>query len=522
VKTNKYIWALCIVIAAAVACNKTKIEGGVDDRLFRPVLNGALVSDGNWISVNLAKISGAVSYSVQISRDTFKTIDRTINTTSDTAYFANLLWEKLYQVRAKAIAADTTKNSKIADLGSIKTARFPTILNVPTIAEIADNAVKVSWTNSGAAVTTIKILKASDSSVVSTVTLTAADITAQYKIVSSLAASTDYIIFLYSDASVRGWANFKTAASLTGTIIDLRDITGRPTVLADTIPVIPAGATVLLKRGQQYNIATAVLIGKAITIRSGSDLIVPDQALIYFTSNFNFVASSVIDYIDFKDVTLRSDAYGSRYIFNTTNGATVGRISFEDCKAEIFRGIMRLQSGTTSVTTFSINKCIIDSISNYGLLTVDNVTCKADNISITNSTIYKAERVVVSKSNSVSVLIENCSMNEVVSTGSYLVAYSTSPTNNVTNGIKVNNCIFGVGKANGTVRGVQSGATTSVDAINNYKTADYVGTAPELPGLLPYAGSSTTLWTDPSNGNFKIKDNTYPGKSNTGDPRWRP
>jgi hypothetical protein len=521
VKTSQYIWALCMVIIATVACNKTKVEGGVDDRLFRPVLKGGLVSEGNWISVNLQKISGAVSYVVQVSRDTFKTIDRTITTSKDTAYFDNLLWERLYQVRAKAVASDTVKNSKIADFGSIKTARFPTILNIPTLAEVTDAAVKVSWTNGGAAVTSVKILKASDSSVVTTVTLTATDITNQYRIVSGLASSTDYIIYLYSGTSVRGWADFKTSAPLTGTVIDLREITGRPSVLADTIPIIPDGATVLLKRGQQYNIASAVSLGKSITIRSGSDLIVPDQAFIFFTSNFNFVAGANIGYIDFKDVSMKSDAYGSRYIFNTTNGATVGRVSFEDCKAEIFRGIMRLQSGTTSVTNFIVNKCIIDSISNYGILTVDNITCKADNITIQNSTIYKAERVVTSRSNSVTVLIENCSMNEVVSTGSYLVAYSTSPTNNVSNGIKVNNCIFGVGKATGTVRGVQSGATTAVEANNNYKTLDYVGIAPELPGLLSYPGNATALWVDPINGNFRIKDNSFAGKANTGDPKWR-
>lgn len=520
-KTNKYIWLLCIIIAAAAACNKTKVEGGVDDRLFRPVIKGGLTSEGNWITVTWQKITGASSYVVQISRDTFKTVERTITTAKDTAYFDNLQWERLYQVRAKAIAPDTVKNSKIADFGSIKTARFPTILNVPLPGEIADNAVKVSWTTNGAPVTTVKILKATDSSVVTTVTLTATDITNQYTIVSGLAGATGYIIYLYSGTSVRGWADFITKAPLSGTIIDLRGITGRPTVLMDTIPTIAAGATVLLKRGQQYNISTTVSLSKAITIMSGSDLIVPDQALIYFTNNFNFVAGSTIDFIDFKDVTLRSDAYGSRYIFNTTNGATVSRVSFEDCKAEIFRGIMRLQSGTTVVDNFKVNRCIIDSISNYGILTVDNTTCQANNISITNSTIYKVERVVVSKSNSTSVLIENCSFNEAIATNSYLVAYSTSPTNNVSGGIKVNNCIFGTGKAGGTVKGVQSGATTSVEANNNYKTSDYAGAAPEIPGLLPYTGTSLTLWQDPINGNFKIKDNAFAGKSSSGDPKGR-
>jgi hypothetical protein len=93
------------------------------------------------------------------------------------------------------------------------------------------------------AVTSIKILKASDSSVVTTVTLTPTDVTNQYKIISGLQSATAYIIFLYSGTSVRGWADFSTAAPLSGNLVDLRGITGRPSVLTDTLPIIPSGST---------------------------------------------------------------------------------------------------------------------------------------------------------------------------------------------------------------------------------------------------------------------------------------
>jgi hypothetical protein len=519
VSTNKYIWTLCLVIAVTAACNKTKIEGGVDDRLFRPVLKGALVSDGNWISVNLQKISGAVSYVVTISRDTFKTVVRTITTSKDTAYFDNLQWERLYQVRARAIAADTVKNSKTAELGSIKTARFPTILNTPTLGEVNDNAVKVSWTNSGAAVTTVKILKASDSSVVKTVTLTATDITNQYTIVSGLTAATDFIVYLYSGTSVRGWADFKTKAPLTGNIVDLRDVPNRAKLLQDTLAVIPDGSTVLLKRGVQYTVESGATFSKSVTIMSGDDLIVPDQAYIFCNANFVFGVGSNIGYVDFKDVLLRSDSYGAKYIINNSNNTTVGRISFENCRADIFRGILRLQTGTMTVNNFIVNKCIMDSLNNYGILTVDATTCKVDNILVQNSTFYKVDRLIVSKQNSTSLLIENCTMNELVTTGQYIVNYGAT---NVTNGIKINNCIIGAGKGGGSTRGVVAGGATAIEAVNNYKTSDYIGSAPEVPSLLSYPGASTALWQDPVNGNFKIKDNTFAGKASTGDPRWRP
>ncbi len=79
---------------------------------------------------------------------------------------------------------------------------------------------------------------------------------------------------------------------------------------------------------------------------------------------------------------------------------------------------------------------------------------------------------------------------------------------------------FGVG-----VRGVRAGTTTSTIATNNYTTSDYTvaATTPfPIADLIPYSKKSTELWQDPLNGNFKIIDASFPGKSNTGDPRWRP
>ena len=221
-----------------------------------------------------------------------------------------------------------------------------------------------------------------------------------------------------------------------------------------------------------------------------------------------------------------SDLYGSRYVFNTTNGANVGKIKFLNSRIEIFRGMTRLQSGTTNLGSYIVDNCVIDSLSNYGVLTVDNVTCKADNISITNTTIYKAEKVVTSRQNSVAVLINACTFNEAPWGGgsNYIVDYSTSGTNNVTNGITIDNCIFGIGKLNGTsvsVRDVRANASTIINSTNDYRTSDHISLGNDLPIVTTYSKTSTQLWQDPLNGNFKIIDAAFPGKSNSGDPRWR-
>jgi hypothetical protein len=528
---NSIMRKLSIAIAAVIlfitACKKTE-DLGQAPRLFRPTVAGQLLSDSNTIMAGWQKINGASTYEFQLSKDTFKTIDLTMKLDTNAVVLKNLYFNQLYQIQVRAIASDTTFNSRWSFLGSVKTQT--SILQVPGVSEITDIAVRATWTPKGAPVTALKIIKRPDSSVVSQVNLTATDVANKFKIISGLTPNTTYTMYMYSGTDVRGWVDFTTKAPETGTIIDLRDITGRPSVLADTLPVVPAGSKILLKRGETYNIASALSLSKGVVIKSGDDLSTTAQATIYFTSNFNFAAGSTIDLIEFNDVYMRSDNYGSRYVFNTTGSATVGKIKFENAKIEIFRGIARLQSGTTTVTDFVVNNCIVDSLANYGVLTVDNTTCKAENVSITNSTIYKAERIIVSKTNSTSVLIDNCTINETplgsLVTGSGFNYYVNYNANTVTNGISITNNIFGPGKANATgdraVKAVNAAAGTTINASNNYKTSDYVAALNgDLQDIILYPKPSTQLWTDPFNGNFKIADKTFPGLNTTGDPRWR-
>jgi hypothetical protein len=522
---KKLSFTACLLILILGACKKTETLEQV--RLFRPVTQDALLSEGNWIKASWHPIKEAQSYTAQLSRDTFRTILRTVTLDTNVYTFDNLDWDKLYQVQVRANAADTVFNSHMSNLGSIRTAKFPTILNTPGISDVTDEAVKVSWTTGGAAVTSIKILKASDSSVVTTVTLTPTDVTNQYKIISGLSSATAYIIFLYSGTSVRGWADFSTAIPLSGNLVDLRGITGRPSVLTDTLPVIPSGSTILLKRGETYVVATALSLSKSVTMLSGADLLTPGQATISLPSNFNIVSGSIIDSIVFKDVTLRGTDYATKYVFNISVACTIGKLNFISCKAEIFRGLVRTQSQPAIINNFLVDNCILDSLAGYGVHTVDIVTARTDNIIIRNSTIYKAEKIITSRNNSISVLIENCTINEapIGGGGSYYVDYNTAGTNNVTNGITINNSIFGIGKANAgarTVRGIRANAATTINASNNYRTFDQVSLGNDIPSIVTYGKTSLELFMNPYNGNFQIIDNTFPGRNTSGDPRWRP
>lgn len=514
------------LISAMVACTKVD-DLGEAPRLFRPVIKDALESNGNWVKATWQPITGSASYTAEISVDSFRTVTARAKVDSSAYIFQNLQWEKLYQVRVRANAQDTSRSSRFAELGQIRTARFPSILNIPTISEINDNSVKVSWTPSGDAVSQVKILLASDSSVVATVNLTAGDITNKFRVVSGLKSATNYIIFLYSGTAVRGWANFQTKAALTGTIIDLRGITGNVNILRDTVPKIPAGSIVLLKRGERYEINSTVNLARTVTFMAGDDLLNPSKPIIFMPQNFNITDGSTIDSIVFNDVTLLGSDYASKYVFNINTTCNIGKIRFENCTASIFRGVLRSQSKPVLIGSLEMNNCVVDSISNYGVFNIDVATSKADHIRITNSTIYRAERVITSRNNSLSVLMENCTFNQAPmgNSSSYYVDYSTASSNNVTNGITINNCILGIGKnSNGafTVRGIRVNAATVINASNNYRTSDHVSAGNDFPNIITYGKASTALWQSPATGQFRIIDNTFAGRNTSGDPRWRP
>jgi hypothetical protein len=523
----KKLFFIALAISMFVVACKKLDDLGEAPRLFRPAVKDALESNGNWIKASWQAVTGSKNYTAELSVDSFKTVTVSVLSDTNVILFENLGWEKLYQVRVRANATDTSKNSKFADLGEIKTARFPTILNVPGLSDVNDNSVKVSWSTSGATVTGIKILLAADSSEVAAVTLDGTDVANEYKVVSGLNGNTAYIIFLYSGTTVRGWANFSTKAPLTGDLVDLRGITGVPTILMDTIPDVASGSIIILKRGERYNISTTTNLNKTLTFIAGDDLLNPAKPLIYFTSNFNITAGSNIDSIVFNGLELRSDNFGSRYVFNINTACNIGKLKFDNCNARVFRGVVRTQSQPSIIGTLEMNNCIADSIRDYGIFNIDVATSRADAIIMTNTTVFNAQKIITSRNNSVSVLVENCTFDQAPLGGgsTYYIDYNTSASNTVSNGITVNNCIFGTGWGNNgnfNVRDVRTNAATIINTSNNFRTSDHVSAGNDLPNITVLTISAAQLWENPTAGNFKIINTSFTGRNTSGDPRWRP
>src|SRR5690349_18495080 len=81
-KNYLVIALLMATISGIVSCKKGE-ELGEAPRLFRPVIKGDLLAPSNYIEASWQKMTGVKGYIAQISRDTFKTIDRSINIDSN-------------------------------------------------------------------------------------------------------------------------------------------------------------------------------------------------------------------------------------------------------------------------------------------------------------------------------------------------------------------------------------------------------------------------------------------------------
>jgi len=517
---------LCLVLGV-VSCKEDDDEEIDQLRMFMPTGNISSASGENQVTLTWQESllsNGQASYTVEVAADTlFETpvvFTGVTDTTAITLTEEQLEVRQTYFARIKANAQGNTPESKWLTSNGFGIRGVQLFLDNPVKStDLTEVGVILRFTSRE---DLTSIVLTDENGATQEIALTPADLSAGSVVIDNLTSRTTYTANILAGDRNRGTTTFRTKEPLAGILIDLRGIEGRPGVLQDTITLVPNGSTIILKRGMTYTISATTSLDRSVTITSGTDLTIEELASIYFTSNFNIVAGSNISKIHFQDVNMSSDDATNRYIFNINQASAIETLSFDNVRASMFRGLVRLQAQPTIITRFSLNNSVVDSIGSYGIINVDVATSMVENISLTNSTIYKAEKVIVSRNNSSSVLIENVTINEAPVSGQYLIDYSTSGTNNVTDGIVLRNIILGTGKADSqTIRGIRSSTTTSVEVSNSYSTSDYVTTNFPITGLTAYSGTALNLWVNPKNGNFQFKDQSFAGRTSAGDPRWR-
>ena len=552
---------LCLIFTMFNACNKDDNESFEKTRLFRPVLNEDLYAEGNTIYVNMGNLKNAVGYVVEVSRDTFKTIDYTI--VSDTSFVVidentageELFWNMLYQVRATALEADAEYNSKISDLGNVRTEVFPSILNAPAKFDVTDIAARVTWAtvNDGAPITGIKVFAASDlklnTPLFDEVSVSSAEDDAGEGFVYGLTPETEYQIAIYSGTEIRGWVNYTTRepdiSPTAPGVIDIR-ADESPSAVENAVISAPDGAIILVKRGVTYNLpSSSNALNKSITIRAAYGF-GEQKAKLFTTGNWNIASGSDIDHIRFIDLEIRGEDYGGDYVFNPSSGNTnVKELLFDNCVIGTLRGIVRFRGTNATLSNYEIRNSVVDSIGNYGLFTGDTnagtpATATVENVKFINSTFNKIQVGIANRNNSKSIVIDGCTFANFPLAGNAgykIFRYRGGDgNNNVTDGIVISNTIFGHGwDQTGTateypVTGTEGLPNTAFDVSNTYTVTDMswftdangepVNTIPNL--VIGNAGNTQNgLFADPENNDFNIKDSGFTGKFTAGDPRWR-
>lgn len=537
------LFALIAAVSLMSGCEEE--ETFAKTRLFRPVLNEELMAELNTIIVNMGNIREAVSYTLEVSRDTFATIDYTVE--ADTHYVVlseavlgdELLWNTLYQVRATAHAADPEFDSRVSDLGNVRTERFPSILNIPGVNDVIDVAARVTWQTLGAPVTKVRTFAPDDIKLdnpLAEYDVSAEDQEAGETIVAGLEPETEYQIAIYSGEALRGWETYVTLVKGPDpNDPNVVDLTGNedPDAVGAAVMAAADGNIILLKKGVLYNFPEENLT-KSITIR-GAYGFGAQKAILFTTGNWNIENGATIGHIRFIDLELRGEDIGGDYVFNPNNDmtTTVDELTFDNCIINQFRGIIRVRS-SVYIKNYTINDCIVHHIGGYGIFTADtdgDGGAAIDNIALTNSTFSKVNTFMTSRQNAQSLVIDACTISEAPVTGGRLFRWRGGDGfNNVINGISITNTAWGHGWDEGMtgaydIRGREGLENTTFNIVNTYATSDFsFSEGTEIPGFpaLNYSGTAADLWVDPYEGlNFNFKDAGFAGKYDTGDPRWR-
>lgn len=516
-------------------------------RLFRPVLNGeGLTVENNVITINMGKLREAASYTIEVSRDSFKVVDYTV--TVDTNYVVlneallgeGLLYNTLYQMRVTANAADPQYNSRPAELGAIRTMRFPSILNDPLSYHVTDTKAKVTWTVSGASVTGIKIFSTDDvrlNDPLAEYDVPAPDQAAGTTIIDGLTPSTSYQVAIYSGETLRGWVDYTTLAQGVDVtdpkVIDL-SASEDPAALTAALAAVPDGGIILLKKGFRYNMPTDAF-NKSVTFKGayGFD---PSQAAIVNTSgNMNITAGANIGHVIFDDLEIDGADISGAYVFNPSMSGSptqIQELRFENCDIHHMRGVIRIRSDVF-IRNYIISNSTVHDIGGYSVFTADtdgDDKAAFDNVKFLNSTFYRINSLVQTRQNLQSFEIDGCTFSEFTAGGAQVFRFrGAAGRNDVVNGLIIKNSIFGHGwdqtNSENTTVTMKSGLPATPFTISNtWGTSDLKITAgSEIPGLpsASYNNTADKLWGDPYNGIFSILDPGFAGKYDSGDPKWR-
>lgn len=453
--------------------------------------------------------------------------------TSTTATVNDLYSSTYYFVRVKSISKNDTPDSKWAYYSNDNYRSFRTrseqILNEVTSRDRGEDFITISW-NPELPVTHI-IYFAGDGNE-TRIDLESEDKEAGTYTITGLAPATSYTFQIWNEISNRGTRVVSTTNPAPSANVRKYLYAGDVLTQADLDALVSEGSvTYIMEAGMELTWETmdeitgqmaAIVIPDGLSVTffggpGGEKPTIKTSKTIEIDGNHNFVS--------FENVALVNS--GSSYLINEGNASTLETLSFIDCTFTGYdRSIVRLkESAAIRITNLTIDNCIITNqgAGDYACFYWNNAAYTVENFSLRNTTMNTALHNVMDfrNSNMSNIDIEDCTFYNIIGKDRYFLdCQNIAPAIRMTNLIfaKANTAVITDGAWTSTSKGLRSNSTPTISEV--YFTADFVFGSNAFSPTYNYSNVSEDLFTDPANGNFLIKDSSFGGKYNAGDPRW--
>lgn len=505
------------------------------NRIFSPVTFGTSKILATSVILEFSSVPNARSYVIELSKDSleFGTITNTVEILAEDIVLDSTATSKLYlatvkkldpQIRYSARMKVTSNNDLPESRWVAVTFKTTTEQILNAVSNVTENSATVTWEEESD-VTHIILTSVSDG-VKKQIDLSASNVTENRLDLSDLKDNSFYTVEIYNGDRKKGTKEFTTAQKVSGdgtryTLTGNEDIVDFLNGVADEEVVLVIPATANYELTETWTLPAHI---KSLTLwgLSGAG---GEQAAIKLKSiALDNAASSFKIWI--HNMKLTGTDAGNDYILNDNPSAArvIPEFKIDNSILTSFRGVFRMR-GALNVERIEVDNCIISNLGtstngSYGIVAVDDAASKAGDIVLTNNTVYNNVNgnLIVMKSKVSSLNILSCTFYDILATDRYIVNFSNAA--NVPAIFAIKNCLFGASNASISTRATNPKITTTFVA-DSYKTNDYtVASGYPLTGVSDYNNSSTTLFTDPANGDFTIKDLSIGDGKKPGDPCW--
>lgn len=520
--------------------------------LLRPVASMEVVQNKAYISWK--SVEGATEYIVETYKvaDKKEELYKTETVSGDQSSCVIVLdWEENYKFKVKC-----TGNGRLSGYWETEVTG---ILYRPLSIELKesrtiDTQALISWSPNDTivitALTAVPVGAEDDSQEMKLYQVSSEEYQAGSKIIDGLSPETSYRVSLYSGAeqtsdTYQARIEVKTEATEnldaeygTANRVDLRNEPFDPnyfnsldwnSLAEGTTFVLPAGKTYVLNSGES-------VIEFAHSVHFVTPQTLEEYPTFSFENAFRVIEGGTIDNVTFKRINLKAVKPLAEMTNNSLSGKQVicpeasvfliNTIGFTNCNIENFRSIVRSKQAGGSVEAIFFKECTINAIGNQGIVSTDGKTGNyVNDVSFDGCTITNICGIADLRNNDSgkNISIMNTTFCYAPMENSFLFRVASSVA------IKIENCVFGgsmkidnnIPKFNELGSGGQDDYTGSYrfSPVNSFQTSDRSSSKGSL-GLSDSKMSTTGLFTDPANGNFKLNE-LFEGCSSVGAPKWR-